>query len=521
MNLTRNMKSVGFLLIMYFNVGCTLFEINVYEDDLNYLPFEHAYPRHLRAKKAESSIVVDGKLDEPEWNSAIWDSQFVDITSHENKSLNEVPKEFQTAISLLWDEDYLYVGVRLKQPFIYGNITGHNLQAPYHDNDFEVFVDVSGTTEYYKEFEMNTLNATYDVNWGVPDNAGLSCDDTNDGEKEYLPVCVNTTFPGYSGNWTMKDIRGSDAAVNNKGLKTATDFDENTFAKYIEENEWTLEIAFPIQRSEYNGGLLDTFGDDISYEKYHPKHANEMSLIPLYWWIDFARAEHPREYTSSSGIKTTPSKYQKFCPLDCDESLNTYLPSLDNPDAEQCEFLQEKFPTLLGTNPVYGCYFEWVYQALGWRNNYMHRPMEWAMLEFSDDDQDCRNIEFVGRHAVKLIYLAEVEYKRANGIYSSELNALIDPRYCLEVQDCEDLQTILDREDVFTDVKITVINDIPVLNQYCTSRPCFTVRLQVSVPVSSKRHVYITRINENMKIAVEHSEFQSTSQNNINQKLCF
>jgi len=53
----------------------------------------------------------------------------------------------------------------MKEPFIYGNITGHNIQAPYHDNDFEVFVDVSGTTEYYKEFEMNVLNATYDVNW--------------------------------------------------------------------------------------------------------------------------------------------------------------------------------------------------------------------------------------------------------------------------------------------------------------------------------------------------------------------
>ena len=34
----------------------------------------------------------------------------------------------------------------------YGTLTGHNVNAPYHDNDFEVFIDVSGTGEYYKEY---------------------------------------------------------------------------------------------------------------------------------------------------------------------------------------------------------------------------------------------------------------------------------------------------------------------------------------------------------------------------------
>ena len=50
---------------------------------------------------------------------------------------------------------------------MYGTLVGHNVVAPYHDNDFEVFIDVSGTGEYYKEYEMNALNATYDINWGV------------------------------------------------------------------------------------------------------------------------------------------------------------------------------------------------------------------------------------------------------------------------------------------------------------------------------------------------------------------
>lgn len=49
---------------------------------------------------------------------------------------------------------------------------GHNAHAPYSpDNDLEVFIDVSGTTQYYVEFEMSLQNATYDIKWGKPDQA--------------------------------------------------------------------------------------------------------------------------------------------------------------------------------------------------------------------------------------------------------------------------------------------------------------------------------------------------------------
>ena len=35
---------------------------------------------------------------------------------------------------------------------------------------------MDGSTQYYKEFEMNALNATYDVLWGVPDGVDyLQC----------------------------------------------------------------------------------------------------------------------------------------------------------------------------------------------------------------------------------------------------------------------------------------------------------------------------------------------------------
>ena len=154
----------------------------------------------------------------------------------------------------------------------------------------------------------------------------------------------------------------------------------------------------------------------------------------------------------------------------------------------------------------------------------MHRPLEWAIVEFSDADGDCRNIEFIGRHAVKLIFLSETEYKHQKGTYSSEISSLIDERYCLDKQDCEDLRTILERSDVFIDVSIKVIENIPVFTNSCTARPCFEARLQVSVPISeyvAERHVYKTTINENMRVTVDHFRPLPNSLRYHDKKLCF
>ena len=192
--------------------------------------FEGRYPKHLQALELLQlqKLSIDGKLDDEAWQRAKFQNrEFVDITKHADKALNQlIPSMFQVEVATLYDDEYLYVGARVFEPFPYGVITGHNIQAPYHDNDFEVFIDVSGTTQYYKEFEMNILNATYDVNWGVPDGDGLSCDKSPEHSRSYVPVCVNTSFPGYSGNWSMKS---DDSAY--VGLQTATNYDQKKFGR--------------------------------------------------------------------------------------------------------------------------------------------------------------------------------------------------------------------------------------------------------------------------------------------------
>ena len=95
--------------------------------------------------------------------------------------------------------------------------------------------------------------------------------------------------------------------------------------------------------------------------------------------------------------------------------------------------------------------------------------------------------------------------------------------YSLKMKGFKDV-TILERSDVFIDVSIKVIENIPVFTNSCTARPCFEARLQVSVPISeyeAERHVYTTTINENMRVTVDHSTPLSSRLRYPDKKLCF
>jgi len=428
--------------------------------------FEEAYPHHYLNLKLASNetLTIDGHLDDDAWAHAVWTEDFVDISFHDNTSLNNVPRAFQTRVKMRWDSTYLYIGAELTEPFLWGNITGHNIVAPYHDNDFEVFIDVSGTTQYYKEFEMNILNATYDINWGVPDGLHLNCVD-NDTLASSLPVCVNTSFPGYTGNWTMYDYSGATHNGDRSGMVTATAFDREAFGRFSgtgERNEttsvWTAEIAFPIasnweeSASGRHGGLLDTsWSQDHSpsnYSRFDPNNGDAGSGRPVYWRIDFARAEHPRRYNLTNEDFV-------FCPLDCPSSLDSSTPvSLTNPTAAECHAASQEFPTILGTDPFFGCYWEWVWQDLG-PEVYMHRPTRWSMVQFVDRSSSsrqsvCKSIEWPGRYVARMIFEAEHAFAGINSRYTADLEQLATEKYCsMPACNLTDLHEVLQQPDTF------------------------------------------------------------------------
>eukprot|EP00854_Cymbomonas_tetramitiformis_P005638 gene5638-6822_t len=461
----------------------------------------HSYPRHVQAVEltGKEAIVLDGKLDEEAWSAVPWLSgDFVDITRHTDNLLNAVPSNFQTKVKLRWDRKFLYVGAELTEPFVYGNLTGHNIHAPYHDNDFEVFIDTTGTGEYYKEFEMNVLNATYDVNWGVADEAGLNCTQGDASLWYVLPTCTNTSFGGYFGNWTMRNSVFPGLAGG--GLTSATSYELNTFGTFVwPSSKWQLEIAFPIHSGVNHGGLLDA--DPVVQKQFDLQDPGLISGSEIrYWWIDFARAEHPRTYQLKETSRST------VCPFNCTPELMYAAPSLINQDSKKCAETKTYWPTLLGIY-AYSCYWEWVYQDLG-SEAYMHRPASWAMLQFSKNTKqaDCKNIEHPGRYIAKQIHLAMRQYStQHDGRFTETVQDLADNSYCsysLNNCDLEALKFALMTSNIF-EIKVQVQLHAVKLNRSCTSRPCYQATVAVIPPIT-KRIQYIVSINENRLTTVKH-----------------
>lgn len=162
-------------------------------------------PAHYICQRAQSTLILDGKLDKPFWEQAPWSSDFVDIEG----SAQPLPPK-RTRVKMLWDDHYLYIGAELEEDQIWATLTERD-SVIFHDNDFEVFIDPDGDTHNYYEFEMNALNTVWDL---------------------FLPKPYRDGGPPING-W---DITGLQTAVHIQGELN------NPRANNL---GWSLEIAMP------------------------------------------------------------------------------------------------------------------------------------------------------------------------------------------------------------------------------------------------------------------------------------
>lgn len=154
-----------------------------------------------------NEIVIDGKLDEADWQKASWTNLFVDIEGDKKPA-----PSYETRAKMLWDENYLYVAAELQEPHIWGTLHQRDTVI-FYDNDFEVFIDPDWDTHNYYEFEINAINTVWDLLLTKPyrDN-GLPID-----------------------SWDII------------GLKSATSIDGTLNNPADTDKAWYVEIAFPME----------------------------------------------------------------------------------------------------------------------------------------------------------------------------------------------------------------------------------------------------------------------------------
>ena len=115
-------------------------------------------PRGYVCGRAARPPVIDGRLDDPVWQTAPWSSPFVDIEGDDKPA-----PRYRTRVKMLWDDRCLYIAAELEEPHVRATATKHDSYIFHFDNDFEVFLDPDGDSHLYAELEMNALNTTWDL----------------------------------------------------------------------------------------------------------------------------------------------------------------------------------------------------------------------------------------------------------------------------------------------------------------------------------------------------------------------
>ena len=209
-------------------------------------------PKTYVCHKAETSILVDGKLNDKAWSDVKWTDSFVDIEG----SLKPDPY-YDTKVKMTWDDNYFYFGAYMEDPHVWATITARDAVV-YKDNDFEIFLDPDGDTHNYYELEVNA----YETEWDL-----ILLKPYHDAEKVALD------------SW---DIPGLISKVHVDGtINDPSDMDKG----------WSVEIAIPWK------GFINNFRSKT------PPTDGEI------WKVNFSRVHWDTEIKDGKYVKTDTPEF--------------------------------------------------------------------------------------------------------------------------------------------------------------------------------------------------------------------
>jgi hypothetical protein len=179
------------------------------------------------AHRVDAPPIIDGRLDERCWRDAPRSQRFVDLVSG-------APTVHDTRVAVLWDDDNLYVGFWVEEPFVEASLTERD-SLIYNDNDVEVFI--AGRYAYY-ELEINALGTIYEVFFAWDDALATFPDLSPDapGARPWNGVDF-TDHPrgGRVGFWEW----------DFPGLRSGVAIDGTLNDNSDRDRGWTVELAFP------------------------------------------------------------------------------------------------------------------------------------------------------------------------------------------------------------------------------------------------------------------------------------
>jgi hypothetical protein len=187
--------------------------------------------------RTPSPITIDGDLEKAVWQKACKSGRFADM-------INGAPGFLDTQAAALWDDEALYIGFWIEEPFVEARLTQRD-STIFRENDVEVFID--GDDAYY-EFEINALNTVYEV-FFIWKDAFHKFDQTE------FNVHKRNAFT-FGGNhdrdastfWHGTHPRGLRWAFTDwdfPGLRTAVQVQGTINDNSDIDKGWTVEIAFP------------------------------------------------------------------------------------------------------------------------------------------------------------------------------------------------------------------------------------------------------------------------------------